>query len=867
MTDDIYVPPPEDLFAGRYELRERLGRGAYGCVHRGYDHLHMKPVAIKLLQDSGNHSNLARAIWEEARQLRRARVPGVVGFVDEGRHREQSFVVMQLVDGTPFPGEEFEPLSSCDHTLEQEQALEVAQTFAHERGHDLPYDVLRERVVSLIRTLGRVHGLNMTHGDIKPQNILVDHVQRIPMVLDFGFASMVERSGGFQRSSSVHATPLFAAPELFRSQPNAPASDLWAVGVMAFTTLTGRFPFLGRNRVDLARNIFLTDAPSVLELNPHAPEDLAHWVDAMLTKDPEQRVRRVLELDVAPTAQPLRSLAWSGLERRVDEALRAGRSVFLTGARREDRELVLGHTTRRLEDDDIELVDLRLEERQGALDMCLGHSVFGVEPHPGESLDGLVQRIADKVIAYVSDEGVRRCVVLGESFVDDPTGHRLAAEIMKHGSLLTSCDAHRVPRHSEDVCIETVGQLEVEELMGLFDGPDIVVHARRRAARALFHRTGGYPAAIVQCLAAWGAHGLTSNTSGVYSTTPYMLDILEKGIFLGPHDERAWPDVTTLHDTIQRLLALSERVGRILPNEMVSAVLELPSYMLEAHRLEAQAMGLMFHADDTLFVTAPSELLKDARAHIDEGVSEHDAARACEVMTHEHQGFVPIVLARMSTTELIEWLVDFSDETTSDRSYTIIQEHWVSGYDLLLSSGATLNDRYAFVCAWCEQTVNHPIDEYDAALREVGELIRAMTRARTGSYDTELEHLGHVSEFFGMRRRVVVTSTALQFDDIERMNYPEGATWGRARTKLMAMSLRVLSLDQVDGMFERLREFVRQQFGGTSLLDAMEATVDAYHAKVLYGRSTNFLRMAVMNESAAPRRAGLRERNWTLDSA
>src|SRR5262245_35145245 len=95
---ELSAPPP--LLVGRYRVGPLIGRGGSGRVHRAFDTLEQRDVAVKFSAMTDERSRLRNR--RERVALRRLRLPGVVRMLDDGDDGHQSFLVMELVEGGPF---------------------------------------------------------------------------------------------------------------------------------------------------------------------------------------------------------------------------------------------------------------------------------------------------------------------------------------------------------------------------------------------------------------------------------------------------------------------------------------------------------------------------------------------------------------------------------------------------------------------------------------------------------------------------------------------------------------------------------------------------------------------------------------------
>lgn len=183
------------LIAGRYRLEAPIGRGGFGRVWRATDRFTGEPVAVKLcpaLDDAR-----ATLIRDEVTALQWAGLPGVVRLRDDGFEGTTAFLVMDLVEGTPFPGRTHVPLT--------------------------------EITARLLEVIARLHGIGVFHGDIKPDNVLVD-AAGYPTVLDLGIAR--GRALRVGDAPCDYVTHRYAAPEQLSLGRVDARSDLYSIGLM-----------------------------------------------------------------------------------------------------------------------------------------------------------------------------------------------------------------------------------------------------------------------------------------------------------------------------------------------------------------------------------------------------------------------------------------------------------------------------------------------------------------------------------------------------------------------------------------------------------------------------------------------------------
>ncbi len=219
----LEVIPGLRTLASRYHLEKRLGQGGLGTVYVATDTALDRSVAVKTIRhDVGDRTGLTQRFHLEARLAASFVHPNVVTVHDFGVSDGQAFLVMERLEGITL-----RDMLSRDLRPSAEDALVV----------------LRGVCLAIIAA----HAKGIVHRDLKPENIFL--VQGDPgvgvKVLDFGIARLLAPAPDSRNTSAgvVLGTLAYMAPEVLRGEDATPASDLWALAVIAHELMTGRHPF------------------------------------------------------------------------------------------------------------------------------------------------------------------------------------------------------------------------------------------------------------------------------------------------------------------------------------------------------------------------------------------------------------------------------------------------------------------------------------------------------------------------------------------------------------------------------------------------------------------------------------------------
>lgn len=260
------------LLAGRYEVRDRLGRGGMAEVRDGWDSRLRRPVAIKLLHPAASaQSGMRNRFDAEAHAAAALSHPNIVAVYDSGEHAGRPFIVMERLPG---------------------------ETLADEvRRGPLSQDRVHAVLDNVLAALTAAHSAAILHRDIKPGNILLGAGGEIIKVADFGIAKTPEATNTL--TGNILGTIAYLSPERLAGAPACVADDLYAVGVVGYEALAGHRPFPQENVAALAGAILHGRPPQLAGLRPDVDPHLIMVIERAMAHDPGQRFGSADEMRAA----------------------------------------------------------------------------------------------------------------------------------------------------------------------------------------------------------------------------------------------------------------------------------------------------------------------------------------------------------------------------------------------------------------------------------------------------------------------------------------------------------------------------------------------------------------------------------------
>lgn len=252
------------LIAGRYRLRDTIGRGAMGEVWRAFDETLGRPVAVKLLLPHDSDPTASSRFRLEAQTAGRLSHPNVVGVLDFGEFEGRLFLVMELVDGGSLDG-----LLSASGPLSAERVAKIAAQAAV--------------------GLALAHRQGIVHRDIKPANLLLSADDTLK-IGDFGIARFFDDpNSALTATGQIVGTSLYLAPERALGRTAGPASDVYSLGCVLYQLLTGRPPFQADSPLAVLHQHLDAAPVPPRQLRTDLSPAFENYLLGLLAKEPESR--------------------------------------------------------------------------------------------------------------------------------------------------------------------------------------------------------------------------------------------------------------------------------------------------------------------------------------------------------------------------------------------------------------------------------------------------------------------------------------------------------------------------------------------------------------------------------------------------
>ena len=245
---------------GHFLLLDLLGTGGMGGVYVAKDETLGRLVAIKVMLESlGADETFVETFKREAQAIAKLNHPNIAQVYSFGQEKGQPYIVMELVSGRHF-----------DRIIETEKQVDQA--------------LVTQIALDISQGLQAADEIGLVHGDIKPENILLDEKMHAKLV-DFGLATFQHQAA----DSGIWGTPYYISPEKVRRKKADARSDIYSLGATMYHALAGQPPFEGETPVEVVKARLDTTPPLISTLRADINPILDGIVARMLDPEPLKR--------------------------------------------------------------------------------------------------------------------------------------------------------------------------------------------------------------------------------------------------------------------------------------------------------------------------------------------------------------------------------------------------------------------------------------------------------------------------------------------------------------------------------------------------------------------------------------------------
>ena len=248
---------------GPYQFENVLGRGGMGTVYRGIHAQTGECHAVKVLAPQFADDSHFRGRFEsEIEAMMKLDHPNIVRLLSHGQEDGNLFFSMELVQGKSLYD-----MQRGGHGFLWPQCMSIA--------------------IDVCKGLKHAHDRGIIHRDLKPGNLLMTS-DGLVKITDFGIAKSY--GGSHQTGTNILGTMDYMAPEQAKGEPVTVRSDVYSLGTVLYTLMTGKPPFTANSMEESFRNLTRVPAPKLSSRIANVPSEVEDLLSKMLEKKPEKRI-------------------------------------------------------------------------------------------------------------------------------------------------------------------------------------------------------------------------------------------------------------------------------------------------------------------------------------------------------------------------------------------------------------------------------------------------------------------------------------------------------------------------------------------------------------------------------------------------
>lgn len=262
---------PQDTQIDQYRIQRLINRRKYTAVYRAHHPKLNRDIALKLFKPVTPPSpELTATFQQEAQRIVTLKHPNIIRFFDYGAYRDMYYVVMEWITGASLR----DSLSAQPSGLDRNDSLRIFSQIA--------------------RAVAYAHEQDLVHGNIKPDNVLLDAGQR-PILTDFSIPCLNSASHAPTTSSSQRAAA-YLSPQQAQGQRPSPACDIYVLGILLYEMATGNVPFRGRRHEEILQQHLSTEPVPPSQVRIDIDPRIETVALKALSKQPEDRYASVRDM-------------------------------------------------------------------------------------------------------------------------------------------------------------------------------------------------------------------------------------------------------------------------------------------------------------------------------------------------------------------------------------------------------------------------------------------------------------------------------------------------------------------------------------------------------------------------------------------